>query len=81
MVANEMLKSWINLDNRRYYNALLQPDLFGEWSLMRNWGSLDNARGQVRIETVSGPQTGLRKITDIHMRRLAHGYRLVADRS
>ncbi|MEN8131700.1 MAG: WGR domain-containing protein [Pseudomonadota bacterium] len=75
-----MMKTWVNPKNRRYYNALLQPDLFGRWSLMRNWGSLDNGRGQVRIETVSGPASGQRKMDAIHKRRIAHGYRPVRNR-
>lgn len=74
-----MMRSWINPDNRRYYNALLQPDLFGRWSLMRNWGSLDNGRGQLRIETVRDPATGQQLMDAINKRRLAHGYSPVRD--
>ena len=75
-----MMKKWINLDTRRYYIALLQPDLFGEWTLMRNWGSLDNGRGQLQIERVSGPATGNRQLDAINRRRHAHGYRPVGDK-
>jgi predicted DNA-binding WGR domain protein len=34
---------------RRFYKLDVQPDLFGSWSLIREWGRLGRA-GQVRTE-------------------------------
>ena len=79
-MSDAVVMGWINTGNRRYYRALLQPDLFGDWTLMRSWGSLDNARGQVHIEPVSDPAAGKQAIAAIHKRRLAHGYLPLPDR-
>ena len=32
---------WIHDEKRRYYGVFLQQDLFGDWTLVRNWGSLE----------------------------------------
>lgn len=34
---------------RRFYRVDVQPDLFGQWSLFREWGRIGQA-GQVRAE-------------------------------
>lgn len=79
-MSDSMIKGWINTGKRRYYRALLQPDLFGDWTLMRSWGSLDNARGQVRIEKIFDPVAGVQIMAAIHRRRMANGYLPIPDR-
>ena len=71
------MQCWIHVEKRRYYGVFLQQDLFGDWTLVRNWGSLDNGRGQLQMDAVADRLTGLRQITEIQRRRQAHGYRLV----
>ena len=39
----------------RYYRMDVQPDLFGEWCLMREWGSIGSA-GQMRSVPYPTPQ-------------------------
>jgi len=39
----------------RYYRMDVQPDLFGAWCLMREWGRIGRA-GQVRSVPFSSPQ-------------------------
>jgi hypothetical protein len=41
------------MENRRYYRAIIQRDLLGEWTLVRSWGSLDSNRGQMRTELIN----------------------------
>ncbi len=79
-VNNAVRKCWINHDKRRYFNVHLQLDLFGAWTLLRDWGSLDNGRGQMHLDSLDDPAAGKRIIEDIHRRRLAHGYLLLPDR-
>ena len=79
-MSDIIMQSWINTDNRRYYRAHLQPDLFGDWTLVRSWGSLDDGRGQVMISTFNDPAVGKHILADISRRRLAHGYLLLAER-
>ena len=40
------------LNMARFYRIWLEPTLFGEVCLARNWGRI-NTRGQVKIETFS----------------------------
>ena len=69
---------WIHDEKRRYYGVFLQQDLFGDWTLVRNWGSLDNGRGQLHRDALSDRGSGLRQIAEIKRRRRAHGYRELA---
>jgi hypothetical protein len=68
---------WIHQEKRRYYRAHLQPDLFGDWALIRSWGSLDSHHGQVRSERVNSQREGQQILVGISRRRACHGYRLV----
>jgi hypothetical protein len=65
---------WRNLDNRRYYRAYLEQDLFGAWVLRRVWGSLDSRLGGMRCETVASYDAGLDALARIARRRQQHGY-------
>ncbi|MGL3214034.1 WGR domain-containing protein [Bradyrhizobium sp. BR 1433] len=58
----------------RFYKLDIQPTLFGEWSLVREWGRIGRA-GTVRVET-----HGSRGTADVAMamncaRKLKCGYR------
>jgi hypothetical protein len=66
---------WIHHEKRRYYGVFLQQDLFGDWTLIKNWGSLDNGRGQLRMDAVADRISGLRQIAEIAQVRRAHCYR------
>ncbi len=67
-------RSWYNPDNDRCYQAELKQDLFGEWVLIRNWGSA-NRRGSQQLETVcNGYNEGLLLIDKIAKRRRQRGY-------
>ena len=68
---------WIHDEKRRYYGVFLQQDLFGDWTLVRNWDSLDNGRGQLHRDALPDRAAGLRQIAEVHHRRHAHGYHLV----
>lgn len=69
-----MMRLWVNSVNRRYYRAHLQPDLFGDWTLTRCWGSLDSYHGQVRKKKVDGQATVEQLIIKIAMQRALNGY-------
>jgi hypothetical protein len=68
---------WIHEEKRRYYGVYLQQDLFGDWTLVRNSGSLDNRRGQLQRDTLPNRVSGLRLIAEIQRLRRAHGYQRV----
>jgi hypothetical protein len=72
-----MNRVWINLEKRRYYRAVAQRDLLGDWTITRSWGSLDSNRGQVRTELVSTYDACKSIIGDIGKRRNYRGYTLL----
>jgi predicted DNA-binding WGR domain protein len=39
-------------NKRRYYNMSIQPTLFGEWALIREWGRIGRG-GQIKTEFFS----------------------------
>ena len=68
---------WVNPDNRRYYQADLVKDLFGDWTLVKVWGSLDSHQGNQKICLVSGKEKGLAEIQKLMKERECRGYRMI----
>jgi len=69
-----MMAYWIHPETRRYYRALLQQDLFGDWTVITSWGSLDSRQGRYRIHKVVDQAEGLMEIEAIDVRRRKRGY-------
>ncbi len=65
---------WINPNNRRYYQADLVKDLFGDWTLVKIWGGLGTRRGNYGITGVSSYDDGLLKIDALGDNREKRGY-------
>ncbi len=66
------------LDERppRYYQVMLQPDLLGGWTLVREWGA-QGASGRVKrahFESFEEASQALERVRDEQIRR---GYRIV----
>jgi len=60
----------------RYYQLVLQSDMLGGWTLVREWGQL-GASGRVKREhfaTFDAAETALQEARDNQIRR---GYRVV----
>jgi predicted DNA-binding WGR domain protein len=72
-----MNRVWINLEMRRYYRVVAQRDLFGDWTLVRSWGSLDNNRGQMRTMVIESYDQCMSIIDNITKRRTYRGYHSV----
>jgi predicted DNA-binding WGR domain protein len=58
----------------RYYSLTMQPTLFGEVSLIRNWGRI-GTRGQQKIDTFSGTSQFDEAYEKLTQRKLRKGYR------
>lgn len=65
-------------DDDRYYEAILQRDLFG-WVVIRIWGRVGSRLGQVRTTPLAGYQDGLRLLGEIFRRRAARRYYLMTE--
>lgn len=61
----------------RYYVAVLQVDLLGDWIVTTANGSRKSRLGNVRTKYVETMEQGLRLIESIHKTRIRHGYKRV----
>jgi predicted DNA-binding WGR domain protein len=60
----------------RFYKLDVQPTLFGEWSVVREWGRIGRA-GTVRIETHRSRGRADVAIAAAWTRKLKRGYRKI----
>ena len=58
----------------RFYALSLEPTLFGEVSLVRNWGRI-GARGQMRTETFDHSDAATAAFEHLQILKLRKGYR------
>jgi len=65
---------WINPKKGRYYQAHLDTDLFGGWTLVVIWGGLWSRRGNMRVSQVPSYEDGLERLHAIDQRRRLRGY-------
>lgn len=59
---------------RRFYMLSIQPTLFGEVSLIRNWGRI-GAAGQTMVETFDRPLDAKAAFLRIERQKIRRGYR------
>lgn len=57
----------------RYYRMTVQPTLFGEWSVVREWGRLGRG-GQVRVMPYPSEKEAAEAMTHIEQQKLRRGY-------
>lgn len=60
----------------RYYQLLLQPDLLGGWSVVREWGT-QGAAGRVKKEFFASQDDALEAIEKAREAQIQRGYRVV----
>ena len=59
---------------RRFYILTIQPTLFGEVSLIRNWGRI-GAAGQTMVETFDCQHDAKTAFLRIERQKIRRGYR------
>ncbi|MDV7394997.1 hypothetical protein RZS08_26670 [Arthrospira platensis SPKY1] len=64
----------------RYYEAVLQRDLLGDWVLSTANGGLRNRLGALRHLALPSREVAVKELASLHKLRLRRGYRLVASR-
>ncbi len=57
----------------RYYRMTVQPTLFGEWSVVREWGRLGRG-GQVRVVPYPSESEAVEAMTTIEQQKVRRGY-------
>jgi hypothetical protein len=63
----------------RFYEARLQPDLWGQWTVTLVWGRRDSPLGRVRHDPCGTYAEGLARVRDVQDRRARRGYAAVRD--
>ncbi len=59
----------------RYYSLRVDPDLFGRWSLFRQWGRLDYEGGSIRMDSFESEAEAITSLLKITRQKLGRGYR------
>lgn len=72
------LQRWEHVKAGRYYQALVQQNLFGEWEILRIWGGIGSARGARQCVPLPSQAAALRALADTAKRRAQRGYQPVA---
>ena len=60
----------------RYYQLILQEDLLGGWSVIREWG-IQGSRGRIRREEFSQRFEAMQALTNYRDNQMQRGYRVV----
>ena len=58
---------------RRFYRMEIVPGLFGDWSLVREWGRIGQS-GQVRVDWFGDEAAAKDARFDIQMKKAKRGY-------
>jgi predicted DNA-binding WGR domain protein len=59
----------------RYYSLRVDPDLFGRWSLFRQWGRIDSDGGVLRSESFDSENEALSALTRLAKQKKNRGYK------
>ena len=65
---------WFNTLKQRYYMSSLQQDMFGDWVLIKYWGSSNNRVGRIKKECCESYHEGCNKLVLLNKRRIQRGY-------
>jgi hypothetical protein len=67
---------WKWKSDKRYYTVRIQKNLFGEWSLFKEWGSLKSRAGRLVYCIYGQLDEALAEVKGINKKRQSRGYRL-----
>lgn len=69
---------WENKSNERYYNAVLTQDLFGDWVVIKSWGSKAR-RGGSKTFLCASYGEGINYLEKMNKLRERRGYGLLSQ--
>lgn len=58
----------------RYYSLRVDPDLFGRWSLFRQWGRLETDGGALRMDSFESEEEAINRLIKITRQKIKRGY-------
>jgi len=62
----------------RFYSLTVLPNLFGEWSLQREWGRIGRS-GQIRISFFPSHEKALQAFHQIKAAKIKRGYQIIPE--
>jgi predicted DNA-binding WGR domain protein len=65
---------WTWKSNSRYYIVHLQENLFGEYTLVKNWGGINNKLGGAQMHTFASIDGALVEVDRVSKIRVKRGY-------
>jgi len=71
---------WEHRQTRRFYEAVVQQDLFGDWEVWRCWGGIGSTRGGQLHEPAPHEAAGSAAMAMLATRRRRRGYERVQPR-
>lgn len=71
------LQRWEHVKAGRYYQALVQENLLGEWEILRMWGGIGSASGGGQCVPLQSQAASLLALADTAKRRAQRGYQPV----
>ena len=77
IIHSNLKMRWENDVNQRYYVAMVELDLLGDWMVVRIWGRKGSSRGQMMRRPCGDFEDGKRQVLIIHQARKKRGYHLV----
>lgn len=60
-------------NQQRFYSLHVMPDLFGQWSLIREWGRIGSG-GTVKIDSYPTEDEATAKLAQFKAQKLKRGY-------
>ena len=72
------LQRWEHVKAGRYYQALVQENLLGEWEILRLWGGIGSARGGRQCVPLPSQADALLALAATAKRRTQRGYQPVS---
>ena len=61
-------------NKRRFYHLSIQPTLFGEWALVREWGRIGRGGGRLRSDLYPSAGQALDALCELARRKGRRGY-------
>lgn len=65
---------WENPDKKRYYQTILQQNLFGDWEIVKVWGRINSNLGRHMVEPCDSYKSAISRLEQINKLRVKRGY-------
>lgn len=74
MSVTYLTRSDPSCNMNRFYRMDVQPDLFGGWTLWREWGRIGRG-GRLRLDAYPSERDGQAALSDLMKQKMQRGYR------